>query len=398
MFRTGVQPAVVGDGVVQPRRRNSHGGPAVVGDRHEFRSRRGGRRGHRRAEPVVDVRVVRRSHRRPLRSASPPPAGLRAALADPAVRRELAWVVAHASAGLLLGMVALSLPIHAVQDATFALWWWLLPPEEAATAAYGMWEVRDTSGALAVAALAPIEIALTLLLAPRMARLQAWSGRRLLRPGSDADLSLRVAQLTATRAAVLDAHAAELRRIERSLHDGTQNRLVAVNVLLGAAIRALERDPGTAKASLERAQSAAEQALSELRGVVRSILPPVLTDKSLADALAGLAATCPVPCRIDADLPIRAAASVEATAYFVVAEALTNIAKHSGARHAVVSVRRLDDRLLLEVMDDGQGGADESGSGIVGIRRRVEAHDGSFTMTSPAGGPTTLNVTLPFEM
>lgn len=307
-------------------------------------------------------------------------------------------MVAHASAGLLLGMVALSLPIHAVQDATFALWWWLLPPEEAATAAYGMWEVRDTSGALAVAALAPIEIALTLLLAPRMARLQAWSGRRLLRPGSDADLSLRVAQLTATRAAVLDAHAAELRRIERSLHDGTQNRLVAVNVLLGAAIRALERDPGTAKASLERAQSAAEQALSELRGVVRSILPPVLTDKSLADALAGLAATCPVPCRIDADLPIRAAASVEATAYFVVAEALTNIAKHSGARHAVVSVRRLDDRLLLEVMDDGQGGADESGSGIVGIRRRVEAHDGSFTMTSPAGGPTTLNVTLPFEM
>ncbi|GAA5076854.1 signal transduction histidine kinase [Thermocatellispora tengchongensis] len=326
----------------------------------------------------------------------PPPAGLRAALADPTVRRELAWVVAHGSAGLLLGLVALTLPVHAVQDATFALWWWLLPPEEAATAAYGLWEVRDTPSALAVAALAPIDVALTLLLAPRMARLQAWFGRRLLRPGPDVDLSLRVAQLTATRAAVLDAHAAELRRIERSLHDGTQNRLVAVNVLLGAALRALERDPATAKASLERAQSAAEQALAELRGVVRTILPPILADKSLADALAGLAAACPVPCTIDADLPVRAAASVEATAYFVVAEALTNIAKHSGARQAVVSVRRLDDRLRLQVVDDGRGGADESGSGLVGIRRRVEAHDGSFTLDSPPGGPTVLDVTLPY--
>ncbi|MFD0656663.1 sensor histidine kinase [Thermocatellispora tengchongensis] len=229
-----------------------------------------------------------------------------------------------------------------------------------------------------------------------MARLQAWFGRRLLRPGPDVDLSLRVAQLTATRAAVLDAHAAELRRIERSLHDGTQNRLVAVNVLLGAALRALERDPATAKASLERAQSAAEQALAELRGVVRTILPPILADKSLADALAGLAAACPVPCTIDADLPVRAAASVEATAYFVVAEALTNIAKHSGARQAVVSVRRLDDRLRLQVVDDGRGGADESGSGLVGIRRRVEAHDGSFTLDSPPGGPTVLDVTLPY--
>ncbi|MEU6413931.1 sensor histidine kinase [Microbispora sp. NPDC046933] len=328
----------------------------------------------------------------------PPPAGLRASLADPTVRRELAWVVTHASAGLLLSLVALTFPVHAVQDATFALWWWLLPPEEAATAAYGLWEVSDTPSALAVAALAPIEIALTVVLASRMARLQAWFGRRLLRPGPGVDLSMRVAQLTATRAAVLDAHAAELRRIERSLHDGTQNRLVAVTVLLGAALRALERDPATAKAPLERAQSAAEQALAELRGVVRTILPPILTDKSLVDALAGLAAACPVPCRIDADLPVRAAASVEATAYFAVAEALTNIAKHSRARNAVVSVRRLDDRLCLQVVDDGRGGADESGSGLVGIRQRVEAHDGSFVLNSPPGGPTVLDVTLPYGM
>ncbi|SDG21395.1 Signal transduction histidine kinase [Sinosporangium album] len=327
-------------------------------------------------------------------AAPPPPTALRAALADTTVWRELAWAVVHASVGLLLGLLALTLPVHVLQDATFALWWWLLPPEEATSATYGMWEVKDFPSAVAVAGLVPIEIALTMILTPRMARLQAWFGRRLLRPGPDVDLSLRVAQLTATRAAALDAHVAELRRIERSLHDGTQNRLVAVDMLVEAALRALERDPATAMASLERAQTTAEQALGELRDVVRAILPPVLTDKSLADALADLAAACPVPCTVDAGPPARAAASVEATAYFVVAEALANIAKHSRARYAVVSVRHMDDRLWLRVVDDGRGGANESGSGLVGIRRRVEAHDGLFTLNSPVGGPTILTVTL----
>ena len=237
---------------------------------------------------------------------------------------------------------------------------------------------------------------LTVTLMPSLARWQAAPGRRLLAPDPSVDLSRRVAQLTATRAAALDAHAAELRRIERSLHDGTQNRIVAVNVLLGAARRAVARDPTTADAMLERAQDAAERALAELRGVVRSILPPVLTDRSLADALTGLAADCPVPCRVDTDVPVRCAASVEATAYFVVAEALTNIAKHSGARQAIVTVLREGDRLRVRVIDDGRGGADEqTGSGIRGIRQRTEAHDGTLILTSPHGGPTTLDVSLP---
>jgi signal transduction histidine kinase len=229
-----------------------------------------------------------------------------------------------------------------------------------------------------------------------MAWAQAWPGRRLLTPDRGADLALRVAHLTSTRAAALDAHTTELRRIERSLHDGTQNRLVAVNVLLGAARRALARDPAAAAAVLDRAQDAAEQALTELRGVVRTILPPVLTDRSLPDALASLAATCPVPCNFDADVPGRSAASVEATVYFVVAETLTNVAKHSGARQVAVGLRRSDDRLCVTVTDDGRGSADEGGgSGIAGIRRRVEAHDGTFALVSPAGGPTTLTVSLP---
>ncbi|MEV0351226.1 sensor domain-containing protein [Nonomuraea sp. NPDC050680] len=326
----------------------------------------------------------------------PIPHGLRAALADSAVRREVGWVVTHAVFGLLVGAIGLSLPLYAVRDIPFPLYWRLLPPDVAATSASGLWTVQGWPSALAVSLLGIGWIVITATVIPGMARLQAWPGRRLLAPVSGTDLALRVVQLTATRAAALDAHSAELRRIERSLHDGTQNRIVAVNVLLGAARRALTRDPASAEAILERAQDAAEQALAELRGVVRSILPPVLTDRSLSDALTGLATACPVPCRIDADLPVRCASSVEATAYFVVAETLTNIAKHSRAGRADVLVRLQDDRLHLRITDDGQGGADErDGSGFVGIRRRTEAHDGTFMLTSPPGGPTTVTVSLP---
>jgi signal transduction histidine kinase len=240
------------------------------------------------------------------------------------------------------------------------------------------------------------EIAIILGLVPAMAQVQGRPGRQLLSAGPDTDLSLRIAELTATRAAALDAHATELRRIERSLHDGTQNRLVTVTVLLGAARRKVARDPAGAGELLERAQSAAEQALAELRSVSRSILPPVLDDRGLAGALSGLAAECAVPCRTDVDVPQRCPASVEATAYFVVAEALTNIAKHSGAEHASVTVRGRGGRLHLRVEDDGRGGADEDGgSGLTGIRRRVAAHDGTLRLTSPPGGPTTLEVDLP---
>ncbi|MGW4024549.1 sensor histidine kinase [Streptomyces sp. NPDC005009] len=324
-----------------------------------------------------------------------PPAGLRAALADRAVRREARWVCTHAVFGLLLGLVGATLPLNAAHDITFPLYWRLLPESES-TAALGWWTVRDWPGALSVTLIGVLFVAVIVLCAPALARLQAWPGRRLLSPDPGTDLVLRVAELTATRAAALDAHATELRRVERALHDGTQNRIVAVTVLLGAARRALTRDPAEADAVLERAQEAAEQALAELRAVVRSILPPVLADRSLPDALTALAADCPVPCRVDADVAGRCAASVEATAYFVVAEALSNIAKHSGARDAGVVVRRLDDRLHVEIHDDGRGGADErNGSGLTGIRRRTEAHDGTLELASPPGGPTTLKVNLP---
>jgi len=311
------------------------------------------------------------------------------------LRRELGWLVCHATVGFVLGAAALTLPVDVLHDASLPLWWQFVPAA-AAQPAQGFFMVTSWGSAFLACLTGLAALVLMFVLLPPMARWQSWPGIRLLSADHEPDLALRVAQLTATRAAALDAHAAELRRIERSLHDGTQNRLVAVTVLIGAAQRALTRDPLASKEILDRAQDAAEQALAELRGVVRSILPPVLADRSLPDALTALAAACPVPCRLDAELPDRCAASVEATAYFVVAEALTNVARHSQASAASVFLRRKDDRLFVEITDDGAGGAGEQGgSGLSGIRRRVEAHDGVFTLTSPVGGPTVVTVSLP---
>ncbi|MFI8069522.1 sensor histidine kinase [Streptomyces sp. NPDC086033] len=326
---------------------------------------------------------------------APPPTRLWAARADPTTRRELLWLVRHLVVGLPLGLLGFVLPVLAVRDIAFPLYWRLTPKDATATS-IGVGVAHSWPEALAVCLLGVGWIAIMLGLTPGMARLQASAGRRLLSAGPDADLSLRVAELTATRAAALDAHATELRRIERSLHDGTQNRIVTVTVLLGAARRMVARDPVGADELLERAQSAAEQALAELRTVSRSILPPVLADRGLAGALTGLAAESAVPCMVDVEMPRRCAASVEATAYFVAAEALTNIAKHSGASRATITVRAPGSRLLLRITDDGRGGADEhAGSGLTGIRHRLAAHDGTLHLTSPPGGPTVLEADLP---
>ncbi|MFD0481975.1 sensor histidine kinase [Kineococcus sp. GCM10028916] len=338
-----------------------------------------------------------RRNRSTMLPAGPVPPGSRAAVRDPAVRRELLWLPVHATWGLLLGLVGVLLPLYALRDLSFPLWWRVVPADVDASPWW--WTVDGWPSAAAVALLGLGWAALTVGASPRLARWQAAPGLTLLAPPPGTDLSLRVAELSATRAAALDAHVAELRRIERSLHDGAQNRLVGVTVMLGAARRSLHRpgaDPATTDELLERAQSAAEQALAELRSVVRGILPPVLEDRGLAGAVTGLAAACPVPCHVEVDVPGRCPASVEATAYFVVAEALTNVARHSGARSATLTVRRRGAELLVRVTDDGRGGADAAaGSGLSGMLHRVRAHDGRLDLTSPPGGPTEVEVWLP---
>jgi signal transduction histidine kinase len=315
--------------------------------------------------------------------------------ADPSVRRDLTWLVIHGTWGLILGALLIQLPLTAVHDVTYPLWWMFAPDSEQ-NLLNGMLKAETATAALLGCATGVAVFALWILFGTNLLDLQTRPGRAFLGPDPGMDLSEKVARLTATRAAALDAHAVELRRIERALHDGAQNRIVAVNVLIGAARREIQRDPARADQILERAQDTVEGALAELRAVVRSILPPVLEDRGLAGALSALASDCAVPCTLEVDVEGRCPASVEATAYFVVAESLTNVAKHSRASSASVEVRRTGNTLNVLVADDGRGGADAAGgSGLAGIARRVEALDGTVAVHSPVGGPTEIRVELP---
>ncbi|GAB3464119.1 sensor histidine kinase [Streptomonospora sediminis] len=357
---------------------------------------------------LAGVRAVADLERRRLRAighrvVSPyggPPTSLPAAvrsLAAPEVRRDFGWLACNVTFGIIVAALGVQLAYNVVRYATFPLWWSLVPPHKA-YALNGYVAVDSWQDAFLMAATAPLWAALWLFLEPRLMRAQALPGAALLNPHPDVDLSARLAELTTSRAAVLSAHAAELRRIERALHDGVQNRLVGVAVLAGVARQALARDPAQADAALERMQGSVEDALAELRSVVRSILPPVLEDLGLEGALSALAADSAVPCRVTTGIAARSPAAVEATAYFAVTEALTNAARHSGAGEVLVDVRRTADRLVAVVRDDGRGGADSAaGSGLDGIVRRVQALDGEVAIDSPPGGPTVVTVELPCE-
>jgi signal transduction histidine kinase len=319
---------------------------------------------------------------------------LKAVLTDLSARRDLAWLAVHGLTGTMLGLIAIGLPLGAINAMLVPLYWWVLPADRPVTSPF---PVTSWGRALAMPLIALGYAALTLVLVPRLARWQAAWSRTLLSPAAGSRLRAQVAELTASRAAALEAHGAELRRIERDLHDGTQNRLVGVVLQLGIAERALRRDPDAALKLLLRAQDAATDALAELRHVVRTIYPPVLAEHGLDGAVAALVARCPVPCTVTTNGLRRAPAAVESAAYFVIAEALTNIAKHSHAERAEVRLStRGDQTLVIEVIDDGHGGADEAaGSGLLGIRRRIAALDGHTELASPDGGPTLLRAEPP---
>ena len=225
---------------------------------------------------------------------------------------------------------------------------------------------------------------------------QAWLARVLLGPSQTAVLWRRVAALTATRATAADAQTHELRRIERDLHDGAQARLAVLGADLGMAAEAFDSDPAAARALIDRARENAELALTELRELVRGVSPPILTDRGLVGALDSLAARSPVPVRLTVDMTERAPPAVETAMYFVLAEALANVARHAAARVVIVDVRRSGDRVVVRVADDGRGGADpESGTGLTGLRERLAALDGTLWVSSPAGGPTVLIAEVP---
>jgi signal transduction histidine kinase len=205
----------------------------------------------------------------------------------------------------------------------------------------------------------------------------------------------RIAQLESTRAGAVDAQDAELRRIERDLHDGAQARLVALGMSLGMAEQKLSSDPEAAQKLLAEARRGTQEALEELRDLARGIHPPVLADRGLEAAISALAHRSPLDVRVSAELPRRPAPAVETAAYFVVAESLANAGKHAAADIVEIALEERGESLVVAVTDDGCGGADPSGSGIRGLRQRVEALDGKLTVSSPAGGPTRIEAVIP---
>ncbi|MDT7726480.1 MAG: hypothetical protein QOI21_3056 [Actinomycetota bacterium] len=309
-------------------------------------------------------------------------------LAERSTRRDLHWLPAGGFLGTLHGLAGFALtllPLGALFSAGF---WWVFPAGEPATVA-GV--PLDSWGAALGFGLpqALVVTVLAVVLLPKVADGSAKISARLLARSERDELSERVETLQVSRAGAVDAHGAELRRIERDLHDGTQARLVSIAMRLGLAERELDRDPQAVATLLAEARTGAEDAMTELRGVLRTMYPPILADRGLEGALSAVAARSVVPVELSIGELDEIAAPIEAAAYFVVTEALTNVAKHSGAASVQVTVTRDVDVLLAEVVDDGCGGVDEAlGTGVSGMRRRLAALDGTLKVTSPLGGPT----------
>jgi signal transduction histidine kinase len=312
--------------------------------------------------------------------------------------RNLGWALAHILVGLPLGLAALLCLGNLLVAAVAMGFWWAFPADSRPTLLSILdLHVDDWATALGAGSLQLVVLgAAAWWVLPVLARLHARLCLAVPVQSAQERLTERVDVLTRTRVGVVDAHGAELQRIERDLHDGTQARLVAIAMQVGLARESLADNPDTVATLLRQAHETAEEAMVELRTVLQTIYPPILADRGLDGALAALAARSSVPVHIElADLGALPAAA-EAVAYFVIAEALTNVAKHAAATRATLRVERARDVLSIEVTDDGRGGAEEAhGTGIAGMRRRIAALDGAVRLDSPPGGPTILTVQVP---
>ncbi|KRC53672.1 hypothetical protein ASE19_13255 [Nocardioides sp. Root79] len=283
-----------------------------------------------------------------------PIANLQVRAADPMTWRDLLWMLWAMSVGFVVSLLAVVLLLGVV---TWPVWWYGVGP---------------------------------------LMRARACVDRALLTVGRTEHLERRVQALTESRAVVVDHSAAELRRIERDLHDGPQARLAAVSLHLGLADDLFESDPDAARRLINEARSTSSAALGELRDVVRGVHPPVLADRGLTGAVSALALDMALPVELALDVPDRLPAPVESAVYFTVAECLANAGKHAGADQTWISLRHADGVLRGEVGDDGRGGADPStGSGLQGIAARLAAFDGILSVSSPAGGPTVVRWEVP---
>jgi signal transduction histidine kinase len=317
---------------------------------------------------------------------------------DRATWRELAWLAVDATAGWVLVLIPAMLLVEGLFGVIQPFIWAPID-HEYSDSWYLFIKVDSLWAALVAVPLGAGLMVAGLRSARWWLRLHGRLARRLLVGDPTAELTDRVARLTETRSDAVDAQAAELRRIERDLHDGAQARLVAMGMNLGAVEELLERDPAAARALLAETREASARALDELRNLVRGIHPPVLADRGIGDAVRALALDHPLPVDVTVSVPGRPDPPVESAAYFAVSELLTNVAKHARASRAWVDLRYVDGQLRITVTDDGRGGARVgAGSGLRGITRRLGTFDGTLAVDSPSGGPTVATLELPCEL
>ncbi|HME67641.1 MAG TPA: histidine kinase [Streptosporangiaceae bacterium] len=330
-------------------------------------------------------------------SYQPPPADpaqlpytarLRWLLTDAATWRDLRWVVVNALVGWILAAASAALIV--VGGVAF-----LVPVVSRAIPPPAF--PGNTKPVLAVIGCAMVVTGVAA--APWLLRGYGLLAARILAPSGQAELALRVRHLSQTRTEALDTGAAEIRRIERDLHDGAQARLVAMGMTLDAAGQIIDTNPDAARALLAEARDSSVKALAELRALVRGIHPPVLADRGLGDAIAALTLDMPLRIHLASDLYGRPPAPVESAAFFAVSELLANVSKHAEARETWIDIRHTDGMLRIGVTDNGHGGADPArGSGLRGIERRLAPFDGILAISSPPGGPTAVTMEIPCEL
>ncbi len=316
---------------------------------------------------------------------------------DPARWRDWAWTWMSVTVGWALSWIAFGLGLGVVWFAIYPFIF-AITPDGVFDVNYGLFKVDTQAESFFEWTWMFLMFGLWWKILPILMRWRAELDRSLLAPSRET-LERRVAEVSASRTETIDHSAAELRRIERDLHDGAQARLVALGMNLGLAEEMLATDPEGAALLLAEARGVTTSALGDLRSVVRGIHPPVLADRGLAGAVQALALDMPFPVSVLITLPGRPAAPVESAVYFAVSELLANIGKHAAATRALVEVTHDAGVLKVRVEDDGRGGADvAAGSGLAGVARRLSAFDGTMEVTSPAKGPTVITLEVPCEL
>ncbi|NUP39127.1 MAG: sensor histidine kinase [Streptomyces sp.] len=330
---------------------------------------------------------------RPVPEGANPWARTYALLRDPAVWRDVRWLQVDMTAGFVTALLPAVLVFYPLEGLAVAAGLWR-PLSDSGGYWYGFVHVTGQASALGAGALAVALLPLAVF-APRLLTTHFRLTRSVL-GASQAELAERVQVLTETRKDAVDTSAAELRRIERDLHDGAQARLVAMGMDLGTIEMLLDKDPAKARQLLAQTRQSSVDALAELRDLVRGIHPPVLAERGLGDAVRALALRLPLATEVNVELAGRADAPVESAAYFAVSEVLTNAVKHSGADRIWIDLHHSEDRLRISVTDNGKGGAViGAGSGLAGVERRLGTFDGVLAVSSPAGGPTMVTMEIP---